>query len=375
MRLVLAPDSFKESMTAREVAMAMERGIRKVNESCEIVKVPLADGGEGTVDILIDYFKAKRFEVEVTGPLGERVIATYGMTKCNKAIMDVASVIGLHLVPTSKRNPLNTTSYGVGELIKAALDRGAHNFIIGLGGSSTNDGGIGMAQALGAEVRSASGRSLPFGGRELAEIENIALENIDPRLHSCTFTIVSDVRNELLGEAGATYVYGRQKGANSTMLEQLENGMKRYASILERDVAQGVSHIEGAGAAGGLGAAFYAFLKADLRPGINYMIELMELEKEIAKADFVFTGEGKIDAQTLSGKVAFGLAQLAQKYEVPLLAFVGSNEVTTEQMDAAGIHAIFSIVQGPIDLEESLQQGEPLIEMTVENVMRLLHLK
>lgn len=372
MRIVVAPDSFKESMTAPEVARAIEKGIRKVNRTCEVVKVPLADGGEGTSDILIDYFKADRFEVKVTGPLGEKVGATYGIIENNVAIIDVASVIGLHLVPKHKRNPLKTTSYGVGELIIDALNRGAKQFIIGLGGSSTNDGGIGMAQALGVSITSATGQDVPFGGEGLAKTESISFKEMDPRLRRCKFTIVSDVTNKLLGESGASYVYGAQKGANNAMIEQLEAGMKHYASILERDVAKDVVHIKAAGAAGGLGAAFYAFLEADLKRGIDYMIELTNLEREIAKADLVFTGEGKIDDQTLHGKVPFGVAQLAQKYNVPVIAIVGSNKVTTDKIYETGIRAIFSIVQQPLALDDALRTGKTLTEKTVENIMRLI---
>lgn len=372
MRIVIAPDSFKESMSATEVANAIEKGIRNVCQTCKIVKVPLADGGEGTAELLTHYFNAKMFEVAVTGPLGEKVVTTYSITSSGIAIFDVASVIGLHLVPKEKRNPLQTTSYGVGELIIDALNHGAKQFIIGLGGSSTNDGGIGMAQALGVKVTDQNGLDVASGGEGLAQVVQISTSSIDPRLQHCTFTIASDVTNPLLGKRGATYVYGSQKGATKKMLTQLEQGMENYADVLYRDLKISVAEIEGAGAAGGLGAAFHLFSRVEIRRGIDYIMELTKLEKEIAQADIVLTGEGKIDNQTLHGKVPFGVAQIAKKQGVPVIAIVGANEVTSEKIYEAGIRAIFPIVNKPMSFNEALQNAESLTERTAENVFRLI---
>lgn len=373
MRVVVAPDSFKESMTASEVANAIERGIDASNQAVEVIKVPLADGGEGTAEVLINHFQAMRVKAVVTGPMGDDVTVMYGLTDNGVAIMDVASVIGLPLVPEQKRNPLYTTTYGVGELIIDALDRGVNHFIIGLGGSSTNDGGIGMVQALGVRVDTVDGKAVPLGGVGLERVATITLDHLDPRVADCTFTIVSDVMNELLGELGATYVYGRQKGANKAMLQQLESGMSHYASILERDVKSGVVHLEASGAAGGLGVAFRAFLDADIRRGIDYVMSLTHLEHKIKKADLVITGEGKIDDQTLHGKVPFGVAQLAQKYNIPVIAITGMNEITTDKLYEAGIRAIFSIINKPMSLVEAMERSNELIERTVENIIRLYH--
>lgn len=372
MRIVIAPDSFKGSMTATEVADAMERGIQNICETCSIVKVPLADGGEGMATILSDHLNAKTFEAEVMGPLGEKVIAAYGIAADGTAIIDVASVIGLQFVPEEKRNPLETTSYGVGELIIDAIDNGAKRFIIGLGGSSTNDGGIGMVQALGAQITDKSGSDVMLGGKGLLQIANISASSIDTRLRHCSFVIASDVTNPLLGERGATYVYGPQKGATKKMLTELERGMKNYASVLERNLQVDVTEIEGVGAAGGLGAAFRAFLDAEIKSGVDYVMELTNLEKEIAQADIVLTGEGKIDSQTLHGKVPFGVAQLSKEYGIPVISIVGANELSSKKMDEMGVRAVFPIVQKPMSLNEALQNSEYLIEQTVENVFRLI---
>jgi len=371
MRIVVAPDSFKESMTAGVAASAMVSGIRDVCYDVEVVKIPLADGGEGTADILNNYFGANRYKSEVTGPLGNMITVEYGVTTDNIAIMDVASVIGLQLVSRDERNPLKTTSYGLGELIIDALNRGARKFIIGLGGSATNDGGIGMAQALGVELTDQDGKSVPLGGEGLMKLKNISLKKIDPRLLDCTFTIAADVRNKLLGDDGATFVYGAQKGADHQMLQQLEQGMENYVSVLKRDLQMDVTGTIGAGAAGGLGAAFYAFLDAEIKPGIDYIIELVELEQRISEATLVFTGEGKIDDQTLQGKVPLGVAKLAAKFDVPVVAIVGANKVTTDKIYEAGIRAIFPIVNEPMPLSDALDQAETLTRITVANVMRL----
>lgn len=372
MRIVLAPDSFKESMTAIEVADAIERGIRNVCEVCDIVKIPLADGGEGTAEIVMEHLGAERVEAEVTGPLGEPLVARYGIVDGEMAIIDVVSVIGMQFVPEEMRNPLVTTTFGIGELLIDALNRGVRKFFIGLGGSSTNDGGIGMVQALGAEFLNRDGEAVARGGAGLEELAHISLKELDERLGDCSFTVASDVNNLLLGESGATYVFGPQKGADDAMLESLELGMENYAAILKRDLACDVTHVAGAGAAGGLGAAFHAFLQADIRRGIDYIMEITNLEDEIAQATLLITGEGKIDEQSLYGKVPFGVAQLAKKYAVPVLAIVGAKEVSSDSLYEAGIGAVFPIVKGPMSLEEALSQAEALTEGIVENVFRLL---
>src|SRR5690606_246671 len=259
-----------------------------------------------------------------------------------------------------------------GELIVHALDRGAEAFIIGLGGSATNDGGIGMMQALGAEIVNAKKEPVGFGGKGLHEIANMNIDSLDSRLKQCTFTIISDVDNVLIGPKGATYTYGRQKGADDAMLEQLERGMEHFAEVVKRDLEIDVAGHPSAGAAGGLGAAFIAFLRANVKSGIDYIIELTGLEKEIEQAAFVFTGEGKIDDQTLHGKTLSGVAALGKKHHVPVIAFVGANLVEQKAFYESGITAVFSILDKPLSLQESLANGARLLEKQVENVVRLL---
>lgn len=374
MRIVVAPDSFKGSMTAIEVADAMERGIRNVCEACNIVKIPLADGGEGTAEIVMKHLGAERIEAQVTGPLGEPLVAAYGIVERDIAIIDVASVIGMGYIPEEMRNPLVTTTFGIGELLIDALNRGVRKFFIGLGGSSTNDGGIGMLEALGAEFLNRDGEAVARGGAGLEELAHISYKGLDQRLGQSTFTLASDVNNPLLGDKGATYVFGPQKGADDAMLARLERGMENYAAIIKRDLGCDITQLAGGGAAGGLGAAFHAFLQADIRRGIDYVMEMTDLEKEIAQATLVITGEGKIDGQTLYGKLPFGVAQLAKKYAVPVLAIVGANELRADELSELGIEAVFSIVKGPMSLQEALSQGEPLMEETVGHVFRLLRL-
>lgn len=371
MRIVVAPDSFKESMTAEQAANAMEKGIKNVCEACTVVKVPMADGGEGTASLLMKRLGAKSIKTNVTGPLGKTITAEYGITDKKTALMDVASVVGMNYVQPHERNPLETTTYGIGELIIDALNRGAKDFIIGLGGSSTNDGGIGMAQALGIQINDKNGDAVAPNGSGLEQIAEIDMEKLDERLRIATFTIISDVDNVLTGPNGTTYIYSRQKGADDSMLKKLERGMVHYASIIKKDLQVDAINVPGVGAAGGLGMAFIVFLQAKIKSGINYMMELIGLEDEIKQAQLVLTGEGKIDDQTLHGKVPIGVASLAKKHNVPVVAIAGMNHVAREDIYQKGIDAVFSIINEPMDLSAALQHAEYLAEKTTENVFRL----
>lgn len=371
LKIVIASDSFKESMSASSVAAAIERGILKVDKNTEIIKVPLADGGEGTMEALVDSLDGTFITHMVTGPLGEKIQARYGLIEQDTAVMDIAEVVGLHLIPKEKRNPLHTTTYGIGELILHALDQGVSKFIIGLGGSGTNDGGIGMAQALGAEITDKDGKDVPFGGEGLSEVHRISMNQMDERLRACTFDIACDVKNPLTGPKGASYTYGPQKGADPEMVSLLDEGMKNYEEILKRDMQVDVSQIEGAGAAGGLGTACIAILNGKMRPGIELVTEVTNLESHIKDADLVITGEGKIDNQTLYGKTPVGVAAIANKYDVPVIVITGANHVTTSKIYETGIDAIFSITDGPIALAEAMERGEELTEKLAENIMRL----
>lgn len=373
MKIVIAPDSFKESMSASSVADAIERGIRKVSKDVEVIKVPLADGGEGTVEALVNSMDGKIITHTVTGPLGDKVKASYGIIGKNTAVIEIAAAAGLDLLPSEKRNPMKTTTYGIGELIVHALDRGVKHFLIGLGGSATNDGGIGMVQALGAQITDKNGVPVRFGGEGLADVEQISVTKMDERIKECTFDIACDVNNPLIGPEGASFIYGPQKGAEPNMIPLLDQAMQKYSDVLKRDLHVDVSDIEGAGAAGGLGAAFIAFFDAKLQRGIELVMKVTNIETYIQEADLIITGEGKIDDQTIYGKTPVGVAKIAKKHGVPVIAITGANLVTSNEIYETGIDAIFSISYAPMSLEESMEKSEWLTEQVVENVMRLVY--
>lgn len=372
MKIIIAPDSFKESMTAVAATEAIEKGIKKVLPNPTITKFPMADGGEGTVEALVNSMDGSLITHSITGPLGEQMEAQYGIINDHTAVIEIAAAVGLQLVPPNKRNPLKTTTYGIGELIIHALNKGIRHFIIGLGGSSTNDGGIGMAQALGAEVTDERGDPVHFGGQGLSEVNHISIDKLDQRLKQCTFDIACDVENPLTGQNGAAYIYGPQKGANEKMIANLDHSMQNYANILKRDLHVDVNHVKGAGAAGGLGAAFIAFLHGTLKSGIDIITTITGIESHIKTADLVITGEGKIDDQTIFGKTPVGVAKIAQKYDVPVIAITGANELTSPAIYEAGIKAIFSITNKPMTLEEAMECSEALTEQLVENIIRFI---
>ncbi|HLR20865.1 MAG TPA: glycerate kinase, partial [Tissierellaceae bacterium] len=307
MRFVLAPDSFKESMTAQEVADAMERGIKKVIPEASCIKVPMADGGEGTAQSLIDATSGKMYKVEVKGPMEDLVEAELGILGDKEtAVIEMASANGLQLIPPKDRNPLISTTYGTGELIKKALDMGVKNLVIGIGGSATNDGGAGMFQALGGRLLDKKGNELSKGGGELSKLHKIDTSNLDPRLSKVTVEVACDVNNPLTGETGASYVFGPQKGATPEMIEELDKNLKHYGNIIKDQLGIEVDKVPGAGAAGGLGAGLMAFLSAKLVKGIDLVVEHIQLESQILESDYVFTGEGQIDFQTQYGKTPVG---------------------------------------------------------------------
>lgn len=314
MKIIIAPDSFKESMSALEVANAIENGFKKVYPEAHYIKIPMADGGEGTVQSLVDATGGKIIHKTVTGPIGELVEAFFGISGDGKsAIIEMAAASGIHHVPIEKRNPLVTTTKGTGELILAALDYGINKIIIGLGGSATNDGGAGMAQALGAKLLDKNGNQIGFGGAALKELHTIDISSIDPRIKSVNIEVACDVDNPLTGKKGATLVFGPQKGANPQMVEQLERNLTHYANVLQRDLGIEVDNVPGAGAAGGLGAGLLAFLRANLKRGIDIITEAVQLDKQLVNASIVITGEGKIDDQTIYGKTPIGVAKTAKK--------------------------------------------------------------
>ncbi|NLM36166.1 MAG: glycerate kinase [Clostridiales bacterium] len=376
MKFVLAPDSFKESMTAKEAAEAMEAGIKKIIPEAECVKVPMADGGEGTVQSLVDATNGEIIELEVTGPRGKKTKAFFGILgDKSTAVIEMASASGIQLVTKEERNPLYTTTYGTGELIKAALDRGVKRIFIGIGGSATNDGGAGMLQALGVKLLDKDGKDLLFGGGALGKLHKIDLSNMDSRLKDVIVEVACDVTNPLTGKDGASHVFGPQKGATPEMVQQLDYNLAHFAEIIRQQLGKDVEKVPGAGAAGGLGAGLMAFLNAELKRGVELVIKYTSLEDKVKGADFVFTGEGSVDAQTVFGKTPFGVAQTAKKFNIPVIAFAGRIGNGVEVLYDKGIDAIVGILPGAVSIEEALEKGKENLERTAENIARILVIK
>lgn len=373
-KYVIAPDSFKESMTAKEVCNAMEKGIKKADPSAEVIKVPMADGGEGTVDSLVDATNGQRITVEVTGPLGNKISAYYGILgNGTTAVIEMAKASGLEIVEKKKRNPMITTTFGTGELIRDALDHNVKEIIIGLGGSSTNDGGSGMAQALGAKLLDQNNHQIPFGGGNLDKLYKIDISNLDSRLQDVKIILASDVTNPLIGKEGASRVFGLQKGATPEMVEKLENNLQHYAEIVKRDLNKDVASLSGAGAAGGLGAGLMAFTTCEMRRGVDLAIEVTKLEEKIRDADYVFTGEGGTDFQTKFGKTPYGVAKLGKKYHKPVISLAGYLGEGIDSLYSEGFTAIFGIIPGACDLSTALKNGPSNVARTTENIVRLLN--
>ncbi len=373
--IVLAPDSFKESMTAKEACVAMERGIKKVNSNIQCIHVPMADGGEGTMQSLVDATGGEVYSLEVVGPLGNKVKAEYGILGNGEiGVLEMASASGIHLVSLEERNPLITTTYGTGELIKACLDRGVKKLLIGIGGSATNDGGVGVIQALGGRLLDKEGNELGFGGGELEKLDRIDLTNFDRRLKDVVIEVACDVSNPLCGENGASYIFGPQKGASVEMIKILDNNLKHYAKVIKEQFGKDVLEIAGAGAAGGLGAGLMVFLNGNLKKGIEIVIEYSGLEKKVKNCDMVWTGEGSIDFQTQYGKTPLGVATVAKKYNKPVVALAGRVGDDIDILYEKGIDSIFGIMRGVTTIDEALKNGKENIERTSENIARLMEM-
>lgn len=370
---VLAPDSFKESMTAKEVCIAMEAGIKKVYPDADFIHVPMADGGEGTVQSLIDATGGTLYSLDVTGPLGTPVNARYGiMGDRETAVIEMAEASGIHYVTQETKNPLITTTYGTGELIRACLDKGIKKIIIGIGGSATNDGGTGMAEALGVQFLDKEGNPIPRGGGYLNQLHTVDTSKIDSRLADVTMVVACDVTNPLCGETGASHVFGPQKGATPEMVKQLDQNLAHYADIVEQQLGQAVQNTPGAGAAGGLGAGLLLFTNATLQKGIDIVIEFSGLREKLKNADYVFTGEGGIDYQTQFGKTPYGVAQAAKKLDKKVIAVAGYIGEGIEALYDKGIDAIFGIIPELAPLDQTLKNGPKNIERTCENIARVL---
>jgi glycerate kinase len=375
-KIVIAPDSYKESLTALEVATEIEAGFREVFPDAEYVKLPMADGGEGTVAAMVDATGGRLIDVEVTGPLGEKVKACYGLTGDGKtAIIEMATASGLALVPTNQRNPLNTTTYGTGELIKAALDAGINQLIIGIGGSATNDGGAGMLQALGVKLLNKAGLDIGFGGGELANLDRIDIRGMDLRLKTCRIEAACDVNNPLTGPKGASAIFGPQKGATPEMVAQLDSNLSRYAVLIHRDLDVQVDTVSGAGAAGGMGAALLAFFGTHLRPGIEIVVEAVGLEAALKDADLVITGEGRIDSQTIHGKTPIGVARVAKRCGIPVIGVAGCLSQDAAVVHEHGIDAVFSILSQASTIEEALKNAASNVRVASRNIAAVLKLQ
>jgi glycerate kinase len=372
MKFVAAPNAFKESLSAPKVAECIAQGIHRVLPDAIVEQVPVADGGDGTAEALVVATGGRMVELTVTGPLGEPVKASYGLLGDNRtAVVEMALASGLHLVDQEYRNPMKTTTYGTGELIAAALDQGVKKVIVGIGGSATVDGGAGMAQALGCSLLDDEGRDIPHGGEGLSRLARIDLDQRHPALEKVEVVVACDVDNPLTGPQGASAIYGPQKGATPEMVRQLDADLARYANIVKRDVGLEVDTVPGAGAAGGLGAGLMAFLGAKLRPGVDIVLEASKLEEKLTGADLVITGEGKLDRQTAFGKAPMGVARCAQKHGIPVVAIAGSLAKGADESVDHGIDAVFSIVPGPVSLEEAMKRADEFIKRTIQQIIRL----
>lgn len=371
-RIVIAVDSFKGTMDSIEVCDLIESSFNRVLPEVDTIKIPIADGGEGTVDSFLAALGGEKINVKVQDPLGREIEAFYGVLSDQKtAIIEVAAASGLPLVE-GEENPLLTSTYGTGQLILAALDRGCENLIIGLGGSATTDGGIGMAAAWGIKFLGRNNKPIPLNGQGLGELRRIDAGGKDKRLDQCQILVASDVDNPLYGKKGAAYVFAPQKGADFEMVARLDRNLRNYSAVLHRDLGVSVANHPGSGAAGGLGAAFLAFSPAELKPGIDIILDSVRFDQLIAGADLIITGEGKLDGQSVHGKVPFGVAQRAKKKGIPVIAIVGDVGEGAEKIYAHGIDAIFSINRVAIPFSEAKKRSKEDLAAASSDLARLL---
>lgn len=369
-RIVIASDSFKGSADSMEIASAIEAGVNKTYPNVQISKFAIADGGEGTVQALVDSLGGEFHTLKVTGPLGKQVKASFGLLDKETAIIEVAEASGLVLAGDQK-NPFKATSFGTGELIKAALDMGVSKLYIGMGGSATNDGGVGLAQALGVSFKDSKGEELSYGAESLKDLQAIDMSGLDPRINEVEIVALSDVSNPLTGQNGASFVYAEQKGAKKSELNKLDSYLKNLENLIGKEISQ----IPGAGAAGGIGAGLKAFLNAELKPGIETILQILEIDDYIKEADLVITGEGKIDNQSLYGKVPVGVARLAKKYGKRVIGIVGSSPNDHAQIHEMGIDLVIETVNKPMELNEAMKDWKELVTlagMKVGCLMKML---
>lgn len=371
MKIVIASDSFKESMTAFEACEAMKKGIHAVDSQVDCVCIPMSDGGEGTVDVLLETTHSKIQKVEVFNPFHEKISATYGVDSAGSAIIECAAVVGIDLIPVEKRNPTIALSTGLGEMLLDALEQGANQIIIGLGGSGTNDGGFGLLYALGTKFYDKNMNELPLSMESILKIESMDLSEAISKLEKCKLIVASDVDNVYTGKQGATYVFGKQKGANKDQLDYLESCLCHLQEIIKRQYDIDLSQIEKTGSAGGLGGAFY-LLGAKMMSGIEMVLNVTDFENKIKGADFIFTGEGSIDEQTINGKTISGISKLGKKYNIPVIAFAGRVSNGAQNLYDHGVTAMFSITNEAKSLEQALLDGTESLTSTTENVFKLI---
>ncbi|WP_448215170.1 glycerate kinase [Endozoicomonas sp. 2B-B] len=376
MKIVIAPDSFKECLTAAQVASAIETGFKEILPDAQYVKVPVADGGEGTLQSLVDATGGHFIEVPVTGPLGHQIQAEFGILgDGTTAVIEMARASGLELVSPDQRDPMIATTQGTGELILSALDRGVDKIIVGIGGSATNDGGAGMVQALGVRLLNDQGKELQRGGGQLSSLSKIDASNLDQRLQSVEIIAACDVDNPLTGDNGASAIFGPQKGATPDMVKVLDQSLGHYGLIMERDLGVSVCDRPGAGAAGGMGTALLGFLNARLEPGIEIVMAAVDLAEKVKGANLVITGEGRIDGQTAQGKTPVGVARVAKSLDLPVVALAGSVGQGAEAVYAQGIDALFPVVHGAVTLEQALMKGEENLIRAARNLAVALTMK
>lgn len=377
-KILVACDKHKGSLTSLQACKIIEKAIKKVSREIDVILNPMADGGEGTVETLVESLNGKYIEIKVKGPLGEPVLSRFGIIGGNTAVIEMSSASGLWLVPVGKRNPLQTTTYGTGEMIKKAADMGCRKIIIGIGGSATNDGGMGMAQALGYKFLDENNNLLGFGGKELLKLKKIGAGFLNYNFSNIDVEVACDVDNPLTGENGAAYVYAPQKGADIKMVKLLDEGLENFAKVVKRYLGKDIKDIKGSGAAGGLGGGLIAFLNAKIRPGTDIIIEATELENKIKKADLVITGEGCLDSQTFFGKTSYGVAKLAKKYNKPVITINGSVYLKREKIkkgDRDLFCANFSIINKTMDLSEVLKNSKFLLENATTELINFYLIK
>lgn len=381
MKVVVAIDSFKGSLSSMEAGQAIAEGVKRVYQHAEVVVRPLADGGEGTVEALVEGMGGVFVTKEVTGSLGEKVEAVYGIIESKDdlsktAIIEMSAAAGITLVPEESRNPMNTTTYGVGELILDAIERGCRHFIVGIGGSATNDGGVGMLQALGYDFVTQEGKAISYGGNGLRELASIEESNVHPTLKECTFKVACDVTNPLCGENGSSAIFGPQKGATPEMVQELDQLLLHYAELSKNINSHSNRFYPGTGAAGGMGFAFLTYTNATLESGIQIVLTETKLEELITTADFVVTGEGRLDGQTALGKAPIGVATLAKKHQKKVLAFAGAVTPDAKECNQHGIDAFFPILRGVVTLKEAMNKEVAHQNMvdTVEQVFRVVEM-